>query len=149
MKTGVKITSINPDIVNNIENVIGNSFTQRSVLEQQVYDAYIIQNESLSSIKTNWPGITKFTYNDIMEILTQYNLYKELLTKGGRIQLLSTPSACNNARNEAVNGCFSYFVFDVAECWLIGSPGCYYKAVKDQYRCNASAEATYRSCSIK
>ena len=154
-KTMLSITSKDETIATSFSSIIEKSEDQRSVIEQQIFDSYTIQVKSLLNIKSNWPEITKFTYTDFSELISQYESFKASVNSGSKYKLdfLSDegdPNSpdCNKVRNEEVNTCFSRFLYDIGSCLFFDprGPKCFADGVVAQYRCNQDAEKKYKGC---
>ncbi|MFZ6025910.1 MAG: hypothetical protein ACOYVG_15820 [Bacteroidota bacterium] len=127
--------------------IIEGNNQSRTEEESYIYDAYKIQQRMTSQIAASWPIIKQFSENDFKELYQLYEQNKVINAIQNKTDFIEGPD-CVKIRNNEVDQCFRYFVYDLGECWfgVLPNPGCYYSAVKDQYRCNKSAEANYQNC---
>lgn len=138
----------NQKIVDNIQAIIEGDKESLTGEESYIYDSYMIQGRMVNQILASWPTAKLLTRDDVKTIHELYEQNKIVNTIQTKPNFMDEGPDCAKIRNQEVDQCFRYFVYDLGECWFspIPNPGCYYSAVKDQYRCNKAAETNYKNC---
>ncbi|MEI6264273.1 MAG: hypothetical protein WCP74_04175 [Sphingobacteriia bacterium] len=142
-KKQVKILNQNPSFQQRIEFILEQKNTDLlTITEKEIQQNFLTQKADILAISKKWVNFNTITKSDFNDMI---NLANGINNNSNEPKSMS----CNSVRNAEVNQCFRDFVWDIAECWNIfhmPGPGCYYHAIKDQYRCNRDAEAHYQEC---